>query len=231
MSDKPTTPSLKERGSITRYIRYYWRDALLIALFFASMWIMELLNRPIGTVRDLSIPFDAKIPLLPWTIVVYMSWAPLIILLGIVFFFHDRGLMRRYLLTMTVGQLLANLTFIVFQTTIPRPHEIVNEATDIFSKMLAIVYQVDNHYCGFPSIHVINCTITMVLIWRFRKATWWQKLLVTVYFAFIAITTVTTKQHVVLDIPGGIVYGLISLPLAIPLVQLYEQKVVTETYR
>ncbi len=228
ISEKPATPSLKDKRSVLRYVRRYWRDVGLIAVFFVSMWVMELLNRPIGTVRDLSIPFDQVIPLWPWTIVIYMTWAPLIILLAAVIFFYDRHLMRRYLITMGVGQLMANLTFPFFQTIIPRPYEQVFAGTDIFSKMLAIVYRVDNHYCGFPSIHVINCVITMVLVWSFRKAKTWVKLLVTLYFGVIAITTVTTKQHVFLDIPGGIVYGLVAIPLAIPLTRLYEKKVLTE---
>ena len=50
----------------------------------------------------------------------------------------------------------------------------------------------------------------MVMIWFFREAKLWVKLLVTIYFGLIAISTVTTKQHVVLDIPGGIVYGPVS---------------------
>ena len=227
--EKPSTPSLKDKGSYLRYCRHFWRDAVLIAVFFASMWVMELLNRPFGTVRDLSIPFDQVIPLMPWTIVIYMSWAPLIIALAVVYFLYDRHLMRRYLITLGIGQLMANVTFPFFQTMIPRPYEEVFAGTDIFSKMLAIVYRVDNHYCGFPSIHVINCVITMVMIWFFREAKLWVKLLVTIYFGFIAISTVTTKQHVVLDIPGGIVYGLLAIPLSIPVIRLYEKKVLTES--
>ena len=230
IKEKPSTPSLKDKNSFLRYARYFWRDIFLIAVFFASMWVMELLNRPFGIVRDLSIPFDQVIPLWPWTVVIYMTWAPLIIALAFVYFLYDRHLMRRYLITMGVGQLLANLTFPFFQTAIPRPYEQVFSGTDIFSKMLAIVYRVDNHYCGFPSIHVINCVITMVMIWSFREAKTWVKLLVTIYFGFIAITTVTTKQHVVLDIPGGVVYALIAMPLAIPLIRLYEKKVLPESY-
>ncbi len=229
IKEKPSTPSLKDKGSYLRYTRHFWRDAALIAFFFASMWVMQLVNRPFGTVRNLTIPLDHVIPLWPWTIVVYMTWAPLIIFLAVVIFFYDRHLMRRYLITMGVGQLMADLTFPFFQTIIPRPYEQVFSGTDIFSKMLAIVYQVDNHYCGFPSIHVINCVITMVMIWYFREAKKWVKLLVTLYFGFIAITTVTTKQHVFLDIPGGIVYGLAAIPLSIPLICLYEKKVLPES--
>ena len=231
MIEKPDTPTLGDKGSYIRYMKYYWRDIVFIAVFFVSMWMMQLFNRPIGTVRNISIPFDDMIPLLPWTILVYMSWAPLIILLGIVFFFRDRALMRRYLLAMSVGQLLANLTFPFFQTIVPRPYDLVHNATDIFSKMLTVVYHVDNHYCGFPSIHVINCTVTMVMIWSFRQASWWMKTLVTLYFGFIAITTVTTKQHVFLDIPGGIFYGLVAIPLSIPLVRFYNRKIVGDAYR
>jgi hypothetical protein len=33
----------------------------------------------------------------------------------------------------------------------------------------------------------------------------------------------------VLDIPGGIVYGLLAIPLSIPVIRLYEKKVLTES--
>ena len=91
--------------------------------------------------------------------------------------------------------------------------------------MLAITYRNDNHYCGFPSIHVIQCTLTIIFIWMSEDAPKWLKILVTFYFALIAVTTVTTKQHVVLDIPGGILYALVAFLLATPLARWYERRV------
>jgi stalled ribosome alternative rescue factor ArfA len=34
--EKPSTPSLKDKGSYLRYCRHFWRDAVLIAVFFAN---------------------------------------------------------------------------------------------------------------------------------------------------------------------------------------------------
>lgn len=223
LSDELYSPSNRNRGA-RFYLRHYWRDLVLLTIFILSLGIMQLLNRPMGTVHSLEIPLDNEIPLLPWTAVVYNSWAPLIIILSLLYFIRDRSLFRRYLITMILGQLLADITFIFFQTTIPIPYEQVYSATDIFSRLLALTYRLDNNFCGFPSIHVILCTLTIFFIWKLTAAKTWLKISVTVYFAIVALTTVTTKQHVVLDIPGGILYGLVAIPLAAPLARMVERK-------
>ncbi len=229
--DKPDYPALRDRKTFIAYLRFFWRDLLLMVLLFASMWIMQLLNHPIGTVRSLEIPFDSKIPLLPWTALIYNSWAPFILLLCLYYLLRDRQLFRRYVFTMILGQLLADATFPFFQTRLPVPYEEVYSATDIWSKLLAMTYRADNNYCGFPSIHVILCTLTIYFIWKLKAARPWFKILVSLYFTAVAITTVTTKQHVVLDIPGGILYGLVSIPLALPLTRLIDRKLYKEHFR
>lgn len=227
----PDYPARKRKGNLPAYLKFFWRDLVLLVIFLASMWIMQLLNHPIGTVRSLEIPFDSKIPLLPWTALIYNSWGPLIILLAFFYLLRDRTLYRRYLITMILGQLMADATFPFFQTRLPVPYEQVYGATDIFSRVLAMTYRADNNYCGFPSIHVLLCTLTIFFIWKLDAAKLWMKILVSLYFTAVAITTVTTKQHVVLDIPGGLIYGLVAIPLAAPLARWVERKCYKEPFR
>ena len=229
--EKPGYPAFGDRKALFAYLRFFWRDLILLVIFFASMWIMQLLNYPIGRVRSLEIPFDSRIPLLPWTAVIYNTWAPFIIILCLYYLVRDRQLFRRYVFTMILGQLMADVTFVFFQTRIPVPYEQVYSATDIWSKLLAMTYRADNNYCGFPSIHVILCTLTIYFIWKLRDTRLWFKILVSLYFTGVAITTVTTKQHVVLDIPGGILYALASIPLALPLADLIDRKLYKEDFR
>ena len=227
----PAYPELKRKGGLFAYLKFFWRDLVLMLIYLASMWIMQLLNHPIGTVRSLEIPFDSKIPLLPWTALIYNSWGLLIFLLAFFYLLRDRTLYRRYLLTMILGQLMADATFPFFQTRIPVPYEEVYGATDFFSRVLAMTYRIDNNYCGFPSIHVILCTLTIIFIWKLDAAKLWLKISVSLYFTAVAITTVTTKQHVVLDIPGGIVYGIVAIPLAALLAPWVERKCFKEPFR
>ncbi|HZK28640.1 MAG TPA: phosphatase PAP2 family protein [Clostridia bacterium] len=228
---KPAYPSLRDKASLLAYVRYFWRDLVLLAAFFPALSLMELLNRPFGTVHSLEIAFDSKIPLLPWTVLIYHSWAPLIIVLIVFYLLRDRGLFRRYVLAMIVGQLLANVSFLFFQTMVPRPEAQVSQATDIFSRILGLTYGVDNPYCGFPSIHVLLCTLTILFVWQLKDAKTWFKILVSLYFTAVAISTVTTKQHVVLDIPGGIVYALVAFLLTKSLIRLIERKFYGDLYR
>jgi len=50
------------RAILARYLS----DRRLFCLYVGD----GTLNRPFGTVRDLSIPFDQVIPLWPWTVVI-----------------------------------------------------------------------------------------------------------------------------------------------------------------
>ena len=229
--NKPDYPDWRSKGEVFTYLRYYWRDLALFALFYASMWIMQLVNRPFGTVRSLEIPFDSKIPLLPWTVVIYNSWVIIIFFVGLFYLLRDRTLFRRYMLTMILGQLMADITFPFFQTRVPVPYETVFAGEDIWSKLLAITYRVDNPYCGFPSIHVIVCTLSAFFIWKSKEAPAWMKVLVTLYFTAVALTTVTTKQHVVLDIPGGLLYAFVAIPLGLPLLRFVERKIFPRPFR
>ena len=94
----PEYPDLKRKGALPAYLKYFWRDLVLLMVFLASMGIMQLLNYPIGTVRSLEIPFDSKIPLWPWTALIYnIGHADR----GSAFSSaRDRALYRRYLITM-----------------------------------------------------------------------------------------------------------------------------------
>ena len=78
------------------YIRKYWQDVVLIGIFFISSFMMELLNRPFGTVHDLTLPIDAAIPLVPATILIYHSWMPFIILISFYYFSCIRGCKRPF---------------------------------------------------------------------------------------------------------------------------------------
>lgn len=183
-------------------------DWFCLGLFFITFPMMELLNRPIGIVRNFHLPLDDKIPLIEELIFAYHLWSPTVIVCGLVFLYRRRGLGRRYFLSLSVAQIIANLTFIFCQTQVPRA-PLEQLSTSLAGRMIIHTYAVDNHYCGFPSIHVSLCTILILFIWQAPVKTV-AKWLITLWMLLIAASTVLVKQHVFLDIPGGIFNGLLS---------------------
>lgn len=192
-----------------------WRELWVLALFVLLSPVMELLNRPIGQVRDLSLALDEAIPFIPQFILTYHSWMPSLILLGFYFFYKDRPRYYSYSLALLVGQGLAHLTYPFFQTVVTR-HPFTVPPQNFFEELVHWTYQVDNNYCGFPSIHVLCCAVALVKI-AGSKMKPVPKNLLMAHFILIIISTVFVKQHVFLDLPGGFLYaafGLLTLPLA-----------------
>ena len=185
---------------------------------------MELLNRPIGTVRSFFIPLDSQIPVVEPLIFVYHLWSPTIFLCGILFLYRQRELGRRYFFSLALAQLQANIFFIFCQTQVPRlPLE--DLSSSLAGRLIEYTYRIDNHYCGFPSIHVSLCTILIVFIWQapVKIITKW---VITLWMILIAATTVLVKQHVILDIPGGVANGLLAYGLILLVQRLYRLMIV-----
>lgn len=180
---------------------------------------MELLNRPIGQVRDLYLPLDYAIPFIPQFILTYHSWMPSLIILGLYLFYKDRPRYYSYSLALLVGQALAHLTFPFFQTVVTR-HPFDIPPQNFFEELVQWTYGVDNNYCGFPSIHVLCCAIALVKLSGSNMKPV-PKYLIMTHFILIIMSTLFVKQHVFMDLPGGFLYalfGLLTLPLA---AQLY----------
>lgn len=185
------------------------KDLCWMVLVLINAPIFAALNRPIGKVHDLYGYMDTVIPLVPFFIVIYHTWYPLMITNAFMQLWRDRDEYFRLVFAIAIGQTMAYLTFIFFQTTVTRP---VIPGSDFFSEMIKVTYSVDNHYSGFPSVHVLYLCIEMISCCRSWKPSK-KKTAFLLYCALIIPSTVLVKQHVFWDIPGGILYGFIAYAL------------------
>jgi membrane-associated phospholipid phosphatase len=175
--------------------------ALLSMPVISSLY--QFFNRPIGSVRDLTLPLDGRIPLVPQFIIIYHLWYLFIVFNIGYLLLKDRDEFLRAILSINLGNILAYITFFFFQSRVPRP-ELTGGG--IFDSIVRFTYTIDQPYNGFPSIHVLTTTVMMIALARMeiRKSYKYGSL---IFGGLIILSTVFVKQHVILDILGGLIYA------------------------
>lgn len=154
---------------------------------------------------DLSLPIDGAIPLLPWTIIVYVLFFPF---LAVGFL----GLAREgkaFYYRVVAGENIAKLLCLVFFLALPTrmPDWPGNEPFEIrgFSDwLLRLIYDLDEPDNLFPSIHCLESWLIMRKSLQCKKLPTGYKIGISVVAVGIMLSTLTTRQHLVLDIVGGI---------------------------
>ncbi len=167
--------------------------AIAYALFCLLYLGAGALHRGTAVVLEPS-PVDRAIPFLPLTAVVYLSQFPLLFLA--LWRARDAEAMTRTFVAIGIATLVSVAIFMVFPTTIPRPGGA--------GTLLEALYLFDVPTNCFPSLHVSLALIAAAGFARGRGgAIAWAVL--------ISLSTLTTKQHVAVDVLGGAVVATVAL--------------------
>lgn len=174
---------------------------ILFAIFSATTF--ELINRPlIGPTRSIEISLDNLIPFIKQFILIYHLFMPCLIVFALILLKENKQLYLQYIFCLFFSQILAYIIYLFWQTEIPR-YNINLLGSDFFSKLVRLTYMTDNNYNGCPSLHVSQ--MLSLIIFSFKsKITIRIKIPMVILAFLIAISTVLVKQHVILDILGGI---------------------------
>lgn len=144
--------------------------------------------------------FDAAMPLLPWTIWLYLSQfvlLPLAVLKA-----RDDADRSRLYYAALLATLIAAAVFLLFPTQLQRPPLPQGGITG-YAWQLLFASDIDGN-C-FPSLHAALAVLAGVALWRRGwKAT------ALLWPALIAAATLTTKQHVVWDTLAGMLLGALA---------------------
>lgn len=175
---------------------------LLILAFLYNCFIF-FCSRPLAAGKphyNMAIPLDDKIPVIPWMVVIYLGcylfWAVNYVL-------AVRGDDRRgdrFVLGHMIGEAIVFLCFLFLPTTMERA-QLAGE--NIWEKLLLLVYAVDPADNLFPSIHCFLSWMCWIGVRREDVPRWYRVF----SFAFavcVCISTVTVKQHVIVDVFSGV---------------------------
>ena len=183
---------------------------ILAAVYLSVTALYPAFNRPLATTYCLNTALDDRIGFsAPW-ILPYISWYVFIPTVGLSLMFRDKKQYTITFSTMIGGLIISYLTYSFFQTVVPRPDIIVD---GLFSRIVQLIYSIDQPYNAFPSIHVLATYALMLGAAKARNIHIAAKAAIWAVGLVIILSTVFIKQHVVLDILGGIVLAQILFSL------------------
>lgn len=149
---------------------------------------------------------DDFIPFVPIFIVPYVSYFAYVVLTIVALW--NTSYVYEFFTSYIISYLVAGAFWYLIPNGVKRP-KIVGK--DIFSKLTAYIYSHDDDTNGFPSAHVFATLICSYFLFLSFP-------IFLPFILFMAITiiasTVLVKQHYAIDILGGIIVFLISVPLS-----------------
>lgn len=184
------------------------------ALQYGMYRLGDLLSRVLGTISyafPCKIPFlDDRIPIVPVFAVIYLFSYVFWICGPIAVSLTGKKHFKNYILGLSLAYVIGFLFFVFLPTYMDREAEHLMEAASqpgVFPALLRVIYGADGGRYAFNLFPSYHCLISAYCYLGVRgreeisKGFRAYSLIMTV---LICLSTVFTKQHYVVDIPGGI---------------------------
>lgn len=144
---------------------------------------------------------DEKLPFIPWTLVIYFGcylfWAVNYILIAR----QDKNSVYQFFAGDVLSRVICLIFFLFFPTTNTRP---VLSESGFWNLAMSFLYSVDTASNLFPSIHCLVSWFCFIGIRGNQKIPLWYRAFSFVAAILVFISTLTTKQHVLIDVAGGV---------------------------
>ena len=166
-------------------------------------FISKLLQGDLNLVGNV---IDTKIPFVPAFFIPYCIWYLMIFIIPYYLYYKDKDKFIKYTMAYILCSMIGNIVFISYPSTVARP---TVTGTDIFSLIAKFIYWIDTPTNCFPSLH---CAISMLFILytcESKNTNIITKISVCIISILIMLSTLFTKQHVVVDFISGDMLALI----------------------
>lgn len=131
----------------------------------------------------------------------YIQW-----IIGFVLIGRDEQAASRMFVGELIAKGIALICFVFFPTTIEelRPSMESLRGGGIWCELAAWVYSMDNVDNCFPSIHCLESWVCFRGALSLKKLPWWYAYLMLVMTLLVFVSTLFVKQHVLIDVLGGL---------------------------
>lgn len=143
---------------------------------------------------------DDRIPLVPWTIIIYFGCYIFWIVNYIIGVRQGRERAYRFLSADFLAKCVCCLFFLLLPTTNIRP-EIDGEG--FWNAAMRFLYWVDAADNLFPSIHCLTSWMCYLGVRGQKRIPLWYRVLSCLMAVAVFCSTLTTKQHVIVDVAAG----------------------------
>ena len=163
-------------------------------------------------IHDVKRPVDDKIPFLPWTALPYCFWFPLIAFYPLAVFQTDPYAYCGYLITMVIEIVLSVVCYLIYPTSFRRPVP----PDDFWGNFMNFIYH--GSYRGLncaPSLHCSSCYLVICVSLTCAGMNLWLRVFTILIAVMIVLSTLTTKQHTLIDVLTAVPLFLVSRILGI----------------
>lgn len=144
---------------------------------------------------------DSVIPFLPWTVSIYLSCYVFWIVNYILGVRQDRAEALRFISADFFAKTICLICFLIIPTTNVRPEV---GAEGIWNRLMIWLYNTDAADNLFPSIHCLTSWFCYIAVRKNKRIPGIYVIFSLLFAISICISTLTTKQHVIVDVIGGI---------------------------
>lgn len=187
---------------IINTVKKYKIIPLVIALIFNTIAYNG--TRIITTSKyhyDITSPIDNLIPVIPATIIIYLGCYLYWLVNYVIGAGQEDDEAYKFLSADLFAKLICMVIFIAFPTTNTRP---VLEDNGFFTEALKMLYQIDAADNLFPSIHCLTSWFCLIAVRKNPNVKSVYKIISVIITVAICVSTLTTRQHVIVDVAGGI---------------------------
>lgn len=187
---------------IINTVKKYKIIPLVIALIFNTIAYNG--TRIITTSKyhyDITSPIDNLIPVIPATIIIYLGCYLYWLVNYVIGAGQEDDEAYKFLSADLFAKLICMVIFIAFPTTNTRP---VLEDEGFFTEVLKMLYQIDAADNLFPSIHCLTSWFCLIAVRKNPNIKTVYKIISVIITVAICVSTLTTRQHVIVDVAGGI---------------------------
>ena len=171
---------------------------LLVSLQGATFFLLKpFQSEPylIGGFIDKMIPFNII------SVIPYYIWYLLLVIVPYILYLKDKKSFIKYCLSYIFVVLIADIIFMITPSIVERP---VIYGNDILSLMTKFIYWADNPPLNcFPSIHCAISCLFFLYIASSKYTNNIEKMVISFISVLIMISTLTIKQHVLIDLIVG----------------------------
>lgn len=150
---------------------------------------------------DLSGGLDGKIPFAAWTVIIYLGCFAFWFVNYIIGCRQEREEAFRFMGADLIAKAVCILCFLLLPTTNTRPFV---AGGSVWEELVRFLYRMDAADNLFPSIHCLNSWFCFIAVRRNEKMPLWYRIASLLMALAVCVSTLTTKQHVLMDVFAGI---------------------------
>lgn len=160
---------------------------------------------------NLSGILDKQIPFVPWTISIYWGCFAFGAVNYVIGCRQEQEKAFQFISADLLAKMICLLCFLTLPTTNIKP---VIKGTSFWDEAMRILYQMDAADNLFPSIHCLTSSFCFIAVRKNEAVPVWYRVTSGFIAVSIYISTLTTKQHVLIDVIAAIIISEASYLLA-----------------